>query len=81
MTKLRVSSLPDGRLTELLALHQHLHRHPELAFEEFRTTRTLAGRLNKLGLNATQRTPKQREYLYGALLAEHESQCSYTTGD
>ena len=50
MKRLRVATLPEGRLTELLALYEHLHRNPELAFQEFETSKTLAVRLEKLGL-------------------------------
>ena len=44
--------LPDARrlLPELRSLKDDLHRHPELSFQETRTTALLKARLTGLGL-------------------------------
>lgn len=44
----------DARLPELVALYQHLHRHPELSFQERATAQRLAAELRALGLDVTE---------------------------
>jgi amidohydrolase len=51
MNRLRAGSLPADRLAELIGLYEHLHRNPELAFQEFETAAALATRLTGLGLS------------------------------
>ncbi|TFD70492.1 amidohydrolase [Cryobacterium sp. Hb1] len=50
MNTLRVTSLPEERVVNLLGLYEHLHQNPELAFQEFETAKTLSERLTGLGL-------------------------------
>ena len=53
-TEDRVSALRP----QLEAWRRHLHRHPELSFQEFETAKYIAGELNKLpGLEVSQLTP------------------------
>src|SRR6267142_613349 len=40
----------DERVPDLVAMRRDLHEHPELAFEEVRTSGIVAQRLNALGL-------------------------------
>jgi amidohydrolase len=44
----------DEIFAEIEALYQDLHRHPELAFQEFRTAAMLAGRMRELGFTVTE---------------------------
>ncbi|MGW1830577.1 amidohydrolase [Streptomyces tubercidicus] len=44
---------PDGRLADLVALYEDLHRHPELAFQETRTAAEAARRLTACGYDVT----------------------------
>ena len=48
--------LPDARrlLPELRSLKDDLHRHPELSFQETRTTALLKARLTGLGLELAE---------------------------
>ena len=39
---------------ELAALRQHIHRHPELAFEEYDTADLVAGKLQEWGYQVTR---------------------------
>src|SRR5215510_10522294 len=41
----------ERRRPELVALRRHFHMHPELAFEEHETARTIAKRLRAIGFN------------------------------
>ncbi|MGW2411662.1 amidohydrolase [Streptomyces tubercidicus] len=43
----------DGRLADLVALYEDLHRHPELAFQETRTAAEAARRLTACGYDVT----------------------------
>ena len=47
----RLSPLLDLHLPELLELRRDLHAHPELGYQETRTTDVLANRLEKAGLS------------------------------
>jgi amidohydrolase len=49
--KARVIDAIDARAEELIEVSQDLHRHPEIAFEEVRSSRRLAGRLTAAGLS------------------------------
>ncbi len=42
---------------DLVAWRRHLHRHPEVAFEEHATTAFLAAEVERMGLGAVRRTP------------------------
>ncbi|MGO4927531.1 M20 metallopeptidase family protein [Fundicoccus sp. Sow4_F4] len=41
----------EAHQAEMIAMRQHLHQHPELAFEEFETTKFIAKTLDDLGLD------------------------------
>lgn len=43
----------SGQQAELKALRHDLHQHPELSFEEFRTSRLVAEELRRLGFHVT----------------------------
>ncbi|GAA3191022.1 MULTISPECIES: amidohydrolase [Streptomyces] len=43
----------DGRLDDLVALYEDLHRHPELSFRETRTAAEVARRLTSCGYDVT----------------------------
>jgi amidohydrolase len=45
----------DAEIPSLVALYQHLHRTPELSFEERETSQTVAGELRRLGFEVTER--------------------------
>jgi len=47
--------IPPGFAERLLAVRHDIHRHPELAFEEVRTARLVAERLERLGLDSVTR--------------------------
>jgi metal-dependent amidase/aminoacylase/carboxypeptidase family protein len=49
INRLRFASLPADRFEELVGLYEHLHRIPELAFQEFETVAALVTRLPRLG--------------------------------
>ena len=46
-----LQSFPERELEELVALRRDLHRHPELGFEETRTSGVIADRLRTAGLS------------------------------
>jgi amidohydrolase len=46
-----LAGFPGGEFSSLVATRRDLHRHPELAFEERRTAKIVAGRLAELGLS------------------------------
>jgi len=50
----RVTSLTASGYPELESLYQDLHRHPELAFQEVRTSDVLAKRMEALGFSVTR---------------------------
>ncbi|MEZ4666611.1 MAG: M20/M25/M40 family metallo-hydrolase [Anaerolineae bacterium] len=50
MTKLNFKTLGQELRTELLARRRDFHMHPELGFEEFRTSGIVAEELTKLGI-------------------------------
>jgi len=45
-----LQTFPERELESLVALRRDLHRHPEIGFEEVRTSETIAGRLRAAGL-------------------------------
>lgn len=45
-------------LDELVRWRRHFHRHPELAYQEFETSRTIADELRKLGLPVRENVGK-----------------------
>src|SRR5690242_7133952 len=51
MTPTRSSSFTEADLEQIVALRRDLHAHPELAFEEVRTSGIVAERLKQLGLS------------------------------
>ena len=46
----RIAQIVETRTQELVALRRQLHQHPELAFEEHETAKTVAAFLSKLGI-------------------------------
>jgi amidohydrolase len=46
-----------ARRDDIVGWRRHLHRHPELSFEEQETARFIAGELTKLGLDPERPTP------------------------
>ena len=46
----RIAAMVDKRTSELVALRRQLHQHPELAFEEHETAKTVGAFLSKLGI-------------------------------
>jgi len=55
MNKLRLTSLADDRLAGLVDFYEELHRNPELAFQEFKTSTTLASKVCQLGFSVRTR--------------------------
>lgn len=45
----RIKQLVASHFDEMVITRRHLHRHPELSFEEFETTKYIANTLNKYG--------------------------------
>jgi amidohydrolase len=45
----RIKQLVASHFDEMVITRRHLHRHPELSFEEFETTKFIANTLNKYG--------------------------------
>lgn len=51
MLKDNIQTLAHNMLPELIAIRRHLHRHPELSFQEHETARYIAGRLDAFGIS------------------------------
>lgn len=51
MLKDNIRTLAHNMLPELIAIRRHLHRHPELSFQEYDTARYIAGRLEVFGIS------------------------------
>ncbi|OJV52213.1 MAG: N-acyl-L-amino acid amidohydrolase [Bacteroidetes bacterium 43-16] len=49
-----IQTLAQSLLPKLVAIRQHLHRHPELSFEEVQTMNYIAAQLEELGIPYTQ---------------------------
>ena len=47
----RIHQLSENQFTELQATRRHLHRHPELSFQEFETTKFIAAKLQESGFD------------------------------
>ncbi|MEX1054487.1 MAG: amidohydrolase [Rhodothermales bacterium] len=47
----RIKELNDGMFGEVVTMRRRLHANPELAYEEFETSRLVADRLKALGLD------------------------------
>jgi amidohydrolase len=47
----KIPALPEDRVGDLIALYKHLHRHPELPFQEVETAGVMASRLSDLGFS------------------------------
>jgi amidohydrolase len=50
ITKEQVQSLADQYHSQILGIRKHLHRHPELSFEEFKTSAYIKERLSEFGI-------------------------------
>ncbi len=50
-----VTSLARDEVNELVALYQHLHRHPELSLREKQTSARMAEELRRVGVEVTER--------------------------
>jgi amidohydrolase len=50
MIKERIQQLSQDIFNDVVATRRHLHSHPELSFEETKTSAFIAGRLDELGL-------------------------------
>jgi len=61
--------MADAQLPDLLSIYQDLHRHPELSYQEARTSALLAGQLRKAGYSVTEHIGKRTEggVVYGVL--------------
>lgn len=46
----RVKELIASNESDMLSLRRHLHAHPEVSMEEFETTKTLAAKLDEIGI-------------------------------
>ena len=51
MLKEKISSLVETYFGELVAIRQHLHKHPELSFEEYQTSQFIQDTLTKWGIS------------------------------
>lgn len=51
--KKKVNELAVGFYTDALAIRRHLHKNPELSFQEFKTSEYIKERLNELGIPFT----------------------------
>lgn len=50
MTVDQIKKLSDRFFDEMVEIRRHLHRHPELSYQEFETTEFIAGKLRELGI-------------------------------
>lgn len=50
----QVAKLTDQYYKDLVNLYQHLHKHPELSFQEKETSKLMAGQLRDLGFEVTE---------------------------
>ncbi len=50
MLKENIKTLAHKLLPDLVAIRRHLHAHPELSFQEYETSRYIAGLLNAFGI-------------------------------
>ena len=48
---LRIKQIADQHFDAMVANRRHLHRNPELSFEEFETTKFIAEKLKETGYN------------------------------
>ncbi len=54
----RIKSLADKYYQEVLEIRHHLHAHPELSFEEYKTADFIEKTLNSMGFEAIERKAK-----------------------
>jgi len=50
-----IDALVDRELPKLLQTYQHLHRNPEISYQEEKTSAFVATELRKLGFEVTER--------------------------
>ena len=48
---LRIKQIANQHFDAMVANRRHLHRNPELSFEEFATTKFIAEKLKEIGYN------------------------------
>lgn len=60
MNKLKdsIKSLASAYLQEVTDIRRHLHRHPELSFQEFETAKFIASKLDEYGISYQEKVAK-----------------------